>query len=415
MLHRPRPFQRLVRHGQQRQLWEWAVTNAHVALLSAATVVAAARALQLEFRTRAAEAMADQHSKRAHELETDLRSRLERERGLELQVGAQAARAQEHAKRESELRKSAARALAQLQEAEVRERRLQSITERGQHGERVLETLLEELTVRGHAVSYRLQPEIAPGRRPDAVVILTGGRRMVVDSKAPRPPSALLEGAGCDGARREYISTLKRHISELGSKRYHAADERALARTWLLLPGEGYLQAAYDADGVDSGGLHEHAAERAVALVGPSGLRAALQLYTLLQLEEEALDRLEDSQVQERLRQLQPGWTDRLLPRARAMGKDLKRLVSDFNELGDAVRAFDADLRAGVLDLPKARKASLPAVVDEPAAEHLDPKAAPHIRRGHVAGTPSPPCSATATRQLALRDHDDISTAGNRN
>ena len=59
----------------------------------------------------------------------------------------------------------------------------------------------------------------------------------------------------------------------------------SLSRTWLVLPGEGYLQAAYGPDGSDELGLHAFAAERAVMLVGPSGLRSTLQLATLWQSE----------------------------------------------------------------------------------------------------------------------------------
>jgi len=329
-------------------------------------------------------------------MESDLRSMQDSDLRLKLQVRAQATRADEQAKQESELRTGKTEVESLLQALQARERRLQSITERGQHGERVLDQLLAELTSGGYAESYSLQPEIVPGKRPDAVVTLVGGKCMVVDSKAPRPPSALLE-TGCEDARREYVIILKRHISELGSKKYHAVDERSLSRTWLLLPGEGYLQAAYAADGSDSNRLHEYAAERAVTLVGPNGLRSALQHHTLLQLETEALSRLEDAQVQKRLRQLQPAWTEDVLPRARGMGKDIKKLVSTFNDLSEVIKAFDVDLRArDALDLPKARKTNLPVVIVGPAEEHLEPE---DTVRTHSLAAPDE-TNATPTRAL---------------
>ena len=373
MLLRPRPLHRAIRSGQQRHIWDWAVANPELAVpLAVGAVAVVARTLQLEFRTRDQATTAEQQSIRAQELQTDLRSTQDSERQLELKVQTQATRADEQAKRESVLRNDKTRVEDLLQKAEEAARRLQgAAAERGRHGERVLEQLLAELTSGGYAESYSLQPEIS-GKRPDAIVTLVGGKWMVVDSKAPHPPSSLLE-TGCEDARREYVATLKRHISQLGDKHYHAADERALSRTWLLLPGEGYLQAAYAADGSDSSGLHEYAAGRAVTLVGPNGLRSALQHHTLLQLETEALGRLEDVQVQQRLRQLQPVWTEDVLPRARTMGRDLKKMVATFNDLSKAIKAFDVDLRArDVLDLPKARKTDLPYVVGDPAEEHLE-------------------------------------------
>lgn len=381
MLLRSRPLQRAIRRGQPRYIWDWAVANPELAVpLAVGAVAVAARTLQLEFRTRDQAATAEQQSIRAQELqkvkeqmETDLRSTQEREQQLGLQIQAQTTRAEEQAKQESELRTGKTKVEGLLQKAEEAARRLQgAAAERGRHGERLLEQLLEELTSGGYAETFSLQPEIGPGKRPDAVVTLVGGKWMVVDSKAPHPPSLLLE-TGCEEARREYVTTLKRHISQLGDKHYHAADERALSRTWLLLPGEGYLQAAYAADGSDSSGLHEYAAGRAVTLVGPNGLRSALQHHTLLQLETEALSRLEDEQVQQRLRQLQPVWTEDVLPRARTMGRDLKKMVATFNDLSAVIKTFDVDLRArDVLDLPKARKTSLPDVVADPAEVHVE-------------------------------------------
>jgi len=105
-------------------------------------------------------------------------------------------------------------------------------------------------------------------------------------------------------------------------------------------------------------------------LVGPSGLRSALQLAALMHTETEAASRLQDERVQARLRQLQPAWTESVLPQARTIGKDLQRLVTNFNDLSALVIAFDAQLRAtDVMDLPKARKTSLPPSVRPPRTE----------------------------------------------
>ena len=379
MLLRPRPLRRVL--SGQRHIWDWAASNPALPIAAVGAVALAARWAQLEFRTRDQATRAKEQSLRAQELQEDLRSTREgkvqledRTRKLELEMRARETRAAEQAKQMSALMDEKSKVEVRLQKAEGAARKLQGAADkRGRHGERVLEQLLAELKSGGYAEGYRLQPEIGTGKRPDAVVTLVGGKLMVVDSKAPRPPSALLE-TGCADARKEYVAILKRHISELGAKHYHAADERALDRTWLLLPGEGYLEAAYAADGSDSIGLHEYAAAHAVTLVGPNGLRSTLQHHTLLQREAEVLRRLEDDQVQQRLRQLQPRWTEDVLPRARTMGRDLKKMVATFNELSNAVKTFDVDLRAeDALNMPKARKTQLPSdAVGEPAEEHLE-------------------------------------------
>ena len=382
MLLRPRPLRRVL--SGQRHIWDWAASNPELLPLAAVGAVAlAARWAQLEFRTRDLATRAKEQSLRAQELQEDLRSTLEgkvqledRTRKLELEMRTRETRAAEQAKQMSALMDEKSKVEVRLQKAEGAARELQGAADkRGRHGERVLEQLLAELKSGGYAESYRLQPELGTGKRPDAVVTLVGGKLMVVDSKAPRPPSALLE-TGCEVARKEYVATLKRHIYELGAKHYHAADERALDRTWLLLPGEGYLEAADGSDSCGHGvpGLHEYAAGHAVRLVGPNGLRSTLQHHTLLQREAEVLRRLEDEQVQQRLRQLQPRWTEDVLPRARTMGKDLKKMVAMFNELSNAIKTFDVDLRAeDALNLPKARKTQLPPdAVGEPAEEHLE-------------------------------------------
>ena len=379
MLLRPRPLRRVL--SGQRHIWDWAASNPALPIAAVGAVALAARWAQLEFRTRDQATRAKEQSLRAQELQEDLRSTREgkvqledRTRKLELEMRTRETRAAEQAKQMSALMDEKSKVEVRLQKAEGAARKLQGAAEqRGRQGERVLEQLLAELKSGGYAESYLLQPELGTGKRPDAVVTLVGGKLMVVDSKAPRPPSALLE-TGCADARKEYVAILKRHISELGAKHYHAADERALDRTWLLLPGEGYLQAAYAADGNDSIGLHEYAAAHAVTLVGPNGLRSTLQHHTLLQREAEVLRRLEDDQVQQRLRQLQPRWTEDVLPRARTMGKDLKKMVAMFNELSNAIKTFDVDLRAeDALNLPKARKTQLPPdAIGEPAEEHLE-------------------------------------------
>ena len=227
----------------------------------------------------------------------------------------------------------------------------------------------------------------ANGKRPDAVVQLAGGRALVVDSKAPQPPDKLLE-TGDAALRQAYTEMLKRHIADLGAKRYHADVPASLPCTWLLLPGEGYLQAAYDADGVDVHRIHPYASARGVVLVGPGGLRGALQMWQARQSEQEARRQQEEDGVQEHLQSIQRRWEDSVLPKSRAMGKGLSKVVAHYNEVAELVRKFDTVLRHDtVLKLAKVRKTSLPPTVDGPS---------------------EPPASAPASESEACKVQDSI-------
>ena len=292
---------------------------------------------------------------------------------LEVRLGEEAQRAKQHADREMELQRVKRTVEAELREAINREKRLQSsIAERGRLGERALEQLLAEAKESGHARGYQLQPSLSGGIRPDAVIELAGERVLVVDSKAPEPPTQLLESAD-EAARLAYVETLKRHIQQLGSKQYHAGLPGALPRTWMLLPGEGYLDAAYSPDGSGGASLHQFADARGVALVGPHGLRSVLHMWQTLRSEVEQEQRLSDDGVQLRLQALQPIWVDQMLPRSKAMGKDLRKVVTRFNEMAEMMIAFDAALRhEEVLGLPRARKTSLPPTVAPPDGDELD-------------------------------------------
>lgn len=381
---------------------------------------------RLEVELQQGREAANEQLKRLRQGETELTSQLTLAR---MQLTASETKGKEVARREHLLADAKAKVEMALREAMDREKRLQSsIAHRGALGEQALMLLLDEAKRSEHTVSYELKP-LVNGKRPDAVVQLVGGRAMVVDSKAPQPPDMLLE-TGDVAARRSYVETLKRHIAELAAKRYHAdviltqglkprshlspslrphprlhsrprscphpspsphlslspcpnpryhADVPAsLPWTWLLLPGEGYLRAVYDVDGVDSHNVHAFAHERGVALVGPNGLRSALQMWLAITSEQGAQSRLEDESVQGHLQSIQRQWHDKLLPRSRAMGKDLGKVVAEYNEVAVLMRSFDQLLRhEEVLNLPKVRKTSLPPTVRVPAEEHAedDPEA----------------------------------------
>jgi DNA recombination protein RmuC len=87
--------------------------------------------------------------------------------------------------------------------------------------------------------------------RPDMVVRLPGGRRVVVDAKTPLKP--LLDAHAASEADREhYIAEYARHVRDharqLSSKTYWQQFEDAPDYVFMFLPGEGFYRTAIEAD-----------------------------------------------------------------------------------------------------------------------------------------------------------------------
>lgn len=241
-----------------------------------------------------------------------------------------------------------------------------SIIDRGKAGEVVLGNLLDECRLQGVIKSFDLQREISPGKIPDAFVEMIDGIFIVIDSKAPTPPYDVVD----DASRREYVNKLKGHIRDLGDKRYTSLmsdDKQCITVTLMMLPGEGYLQAAYE-DGRDVYELNKFARDRNVLLLGPNGLRTLLQVGKIWFEEKMANDRLADSRVHENIvTTLQPLWVLSILPFMRSTGNLLESAVTSWNSKVDSVVAFDKALRSkDILDLGKTRKTELPKKITIP-------------------------------------------------
>lgn len=122
------------------------------------------------------------------------------------------------------------------------------------------------------------QVPVDDGRlRPDLVVHLVGGRRVVVDAKVPL--DAFLDATGCDdpagreAAIERHARQLRQHVDTLGSKAYWRALEETPEFVVLFVPAESFLAAAFEADR----DLIEYAAARQVVLASPTTLIALLR------------------------------------------------------------------------------------------------------------------------------------------
>ena len=174
------------------------------------------------------------------------------------------------------------------EEAERLARALRSDTRaQGAWGELVLERLLEAAGLR-EGENYLKQPvATVDGERlrPDVVVLLPGGRAIIIDAKVSLVAYERLVNAGTDEERkeaaREHLESLRRHVQELARRRYERLtfeDGRTLAHppefTLMFVPIEGAYLAALDADRE----LFLKAFEERVIVCTPGTLYAALQL-----------------------------------------------------------------------------------------------------------------------------------------
>lgn len=148
---------------------------------------------------------------------------------------------------------------------------------RGQWGELHLRRTVELAGLVDHC-DFAEQVRFDDGRlRPDLVVTLAGGRTIAVDAKAPL--AAFLDAAGSedpaehDQALQRLGEHVRKHIADLGSRRYWEALPQTPEFVVLFVPGETILQAALQA----VPDLVEQASAKNVVLATPSTLIALLR------------------------------------------------------------------------------------------------------------------------------------------
>ena len=151
---------------------------------------------------------------------------------------------------------------------------------RGRWGEVQLKRVAEMAGMVEH-VDFSQQESVtsdAGGRlRPDMTVHLPGGRRIVVDAKAPVAAYLeAIEAADEDsraGLLKQHAQQLRTHIQQLGDKKYFAQFERTPEFVVLFVPGEVFFSEALKADP----SLIEFGAERKVIVASPTTLIALLK------------------------------------------------------------------------------------------------------------------------------------------
>ncbi|RZV35952.1 MAG: DNA recombination protein RmuC [Sphingomonadaceae bacterium] len=213
---------------------------------------------------------------------------------------------------------------------------------RGDWGELQLANLLESCGLHDKAdfdFQTTVKDEYGNNLRPDAVINIPGGRRLVVDVKNVFNTYARANEAESEEERQALLKThareLRSHIDDLSSKRYQDHVEGSADFVVMFVPGEHVLYAALTQDS----GLLDYALKKQIVLSSPLNFMSiALTVSTVWRQAGVQADAQEIAQLGKEL-------YDRLGVVAGHMGALRKSLHVTNQHFDKLVGSFDTNLR----------------------------------------------------------------------
>ncbi len=182
--------------------------------------------------------------------------------------------------------------------------------------------------------------------RPDAIVLLPAGRKVVIDSKVPLDAYLEVLEAEDESSRRgeliRHARQVRDHISKLASKRYQDQFESGDTPDFVVcfMPSEAALHAAFEAEP----SLYDHALEQKILIATPTTLVGLLRTVELGWRQERIAAEAQEI----------AGAANELYAR---IGTFLKHLSKSGRQLSSAVNAYnDAVASAESRVLPSLRR-----------------------------------------------------------
>lgn len=203
---------------------------------------------------------------------------------------------------------------------------------RGQWGEVQLKRCVEIAGMTEH-VDFELQQTMSDGEsilRPDAVVMLPGNRRVVIDSKVPLDAYLEVLEAEDDPTRKgeliRHARQVRDHITKLSSKRYQDQFDSGESPDFVVcfMPSEAALHAAFEAEP----SLYDYALEQKILIATPTTLVGLLRTVELGWRQEQIAEQAQE--IASASRELHS-----------RMGAFLEHFAKAGRQLNSATKSFD--------------------------------------------------------------------------
>jgi DNA recombination protein RmuC len=212
---------------------------------------------------------------------------------------------------------------------------------RGRWGEQSLKNVLEQAGLSQFAdFQTEVSVDTSEGRlRPDVIVRLPGGRKLIIDAKCSL--NAFLDAgeAADDTARAAHLkahaASIRTHAQQLGSKNYWEQFGDAADYVVMYIPGEHFLTAALEQDDR----LWEWAFERRVLLATPTNLVAIARTVSSVWRQEKLAE--EAAQIAKLGRELHA--------RLATMGEHIRKLGRNLELANGAYNAMVGSLESQVM------------------------------------------------------------------